>query len=176
MLRRPNDHHRDFRAWLNTSISADDSHDQNRHVMTTLATARRRNTRSLRRSSTGHGSTRLNTQLPCQIVRQSSSVDTGSFIKANCSSAATASTHPLDRLASPPTPHPRHSNLHSACGTAPPISPAVSSLGGFPTPASHARHPSSAAGIRKPLQKATYAAQQRHPYCAPPANRPLLSD
>src|SRR5207302_10236864 len=52
--------------------------------------------------------------------------------------------------------HSRHSNPHSARRTALVSLPAVSSLGGFPTPAAHARAtPPSAAGIRKPSQKQT---------------------
>ena len=49
------------------------------------------------------------------------------------------SISPLDRLASTHTPSPRRSNPHSARGTATPSLIAVSSLGGFPTPALRAR-------------------------------------
>src|SRR5438552_19139342 len=49
------------------------------------------------------------------------------------------SISPLDRLASTHTPSPRRSNPHSARGTATPSLIAVSSLGGFPTPAIRAR-------------------------------------
>src|SRR6266480_3027502 len=50
------------------------------------------------------------------------------------------SISPLDRLASTHTPSPRRSNPHSARGTATPSLIAVSSLGGFPTPALKRRH------------------------------------
>src|SRR6266513_6311942 len=63
------------------------------------------------------------------------------------------SISPLDRLASTHTPSPRRSNPHSARGTATPSLIAVSSLGGFPTPALTARGTVSHwAGIRKPSQ------------------------
>src|SRR5207247_1899854 len=58
--------------------------------------------------------------------------------------------------------HSRHSNPHSARRTALVSLPAVSSLGGFPTPAAHARAtPPSAAGIRKPSQTQTFTARER---------------
>src|SRR5262245_7882879 len=66
-----------------------------------------------------------------------------------------------DRLILNHAQHSRHSNPHSASPTALVSLRAVSSLGGFPTPAAHAPwHRSSAAGIRKPSQEETYALQQ----------------
>jgi hypothetical protein len=56
-------------------------------------------------------------------------------IKATGSSAPTAFTIELDRLAPTQPPHPRRSNPHSARRPATLTLPAVSSLGGFRTPA-----------------------------------------
>jgi hypothetical protein len=58
--------------------------------------------------------------------------------KATSSGAATSSANALDTAASDHTPHPPRSNLHSAAPPHVPL-PAVSTLGGFRTPAARAR-------------------------------------
>jgi hypothetical protein len=62
VLRRPHDRHRDLRARLR-SAHASRKHDQNRHVMMTIATPQYRNARRPCRSSTGHGAARPDRQL-----------------------------------------------------------------------------------------------------------------
>jgi hypothetical protein len=61
----------------------------------------------------------------------------------------------LNRLDPNHTPHPRHSNPHSARRTTHVSLPAVSSLGGLRTPAPCPRRHRHGAGIRKPSQKQT---------------------
>jgi hypothetical protein len=68
-LRRPHDHHRDLRARRNATASANRSADphQNRQLM--ISPRFRRDTRSARRFSSGHGTARPDIQRSHQIAQ-----------------------------------------------------------------------------------------------------------
>ena len=81
----------------------------------------------------------------CINLHRPTQIDT---TKTTSSSAATPSANAFDPVASDHMPHPRRSNPHSARGTDTRTPSAVSSLGGFRTPAAsargtvrHGRHP-----------------------------------
>ena len=97
--------------------------------------------------STGHGRARPGIQQPSQIVHQITAFDATRRSTANL----------LNRLDPNHTPHPRHSNPHSARRTTHVSLPAVSSLGGLRTPAPCPRRHRHGAGIRKPSQRRTIA-------------------
>ena len=80
-LRRPHDHHRDLRAWLNASVSAEssDGSNQDRHLMTTPVLRSRKVVRSLSWFSTGGDGARSNIQPSTQIAQQPSSLDRRGF-------------------------------------------------------------------------------------------------
>ena len=72
----------------------------------------------------------------CINLHRPTQIDT---TKTTSSSAATPSANAFDPVASDHMPHPRRSNPHSARGTDTRTPSAVSSLGGFRTPAASAR-------------------------------------
>src|SRR5262249_27727200 len=75
-LRRPHDHHRDLRAWLNASVSAEssDGSNQDRHLMTTPVLRSRKVVRSLSWFSTGGDGARSNIQPSTPNAQQPSSL------------------------------------------------------------------------------------------------------
>jgi hypothetical protein len=62
VLRWPHDRHRDLRTRLLSAL-ASHQHDQNRHVMMTIAASQYRNARRFFRPSTGHAPARSDQQL-----------------------------------------------------------------------------------------------------------------
>ena len=111
--------------------------------------------RCARRFSTGHGRARSDIQPSPQIVRQLARFDTA---RRSFFGGSTVARLP-DRLDPNPPAHPQRSNPHNAWGPAPRSLSAVSSLGGFRTPALGARGSSThRAGIRNPSQIRTNAA------------------
>ena len=156
MLRRSHDHHRDLRARRNATASADSSNDrdQDRHLMTASQSRKSGSSCSLpldrpRQSSPRYPAT------ASQIVRQLVMFDA---IRRSFISRFAVGTARCDRLDSNQPARPRHSNPHSACGTAS-RSP---NRGFLPWRLSDAgrrirgavRH---AAGIRNPSQQPTFA-------------------
>src|SRR5712691_857069 len=137
LLRWPHDHHRDLRARLSTAASADSSDDRNqdRHLMTMLELPRRKAARVFRRCPTGHDGTRGKSASTPVLAYQSASVDRPSPSNAGRSSLPNSAIVTIDHRRRAPLLRPPRSNPHSArrAATARPI--AVSSLGGFRTPA-----------------------------------------
>jgi hypothetical protein len=90
-------------------------------------------------------------RLSVQIVRQPTALDTThcSFIPLHRRPTCWMGPNPNTDLA------PRHSNPHSACGSGFTFPPAVSSLGGFRTPAQRQAPPFVMAGIRNPSHQRT---------------------
>jgi hypothetical protein len=145
--------------------SADSSNDrhQAQHLMTALQSCK--SAHRPRWLSTDHGSARSGIQLASQIVRQFIMSDAihrpfiSHFTVANL----------LGRLDPDQKSLPRLSNLHSACGTALRSPSAVSSLGGFRTPAAELAVPSLMRPASETLHKTEIAAD----HCSPTA--PLLA-
>ena len=79
------------------------------------ASQSRKSARRARRLSTGHGRARPDIQPSSQIVRQFTAFDA---TRRSFMQPLHRRTSLLDRLDSNHTPHPRHSNPHSACRAA----------------------------------------------------------
>ena len=137
VLRRSHDHHRDLRARLDATPSANRSDDQDRQIMTPLAPRSRKLARSPRWCSTGHAGARPNARLSRQIAQERAPFGTASRSPMSRSAAA-PQANLAHRLVRDRTHHPRQSNPHSARRVTHVSLPAVSSLGGFPTPAARA--------------------------------------
>ena len=99
---------------------------QDRHLMT--ASQSRKSARRARWLSTGHGRARSDIQPSSQIVRQFTALDADPPLMHQ---PLHRRPDLLDRLDSNHTPHPRHSNPHSACRATYVPPPAVSLYGAF---------------------------------------------
>ena len=128
--------------------------DQNRHVMMTIATSQYRNARRSCRSSTGHGAACSDRQFG--PPRKTSSPINAPPLRPQRPAQPLHRRRSIahDRRAATRTPRARHSNPHSARGTAARSPSAVSSPGGFRTPALGVRGTvNHRAGIRNPSQE-----------------------
>ena len=98
------------------------------------------------------------------IVPKSSANLGNSTLSAVHPSAASPLHNSLHRLVSTQPARPRHSNPHSACGSAIPSLSAVSSLGGFRTPAAELAAPA----LKRPASETLHNSGARADIPAPP--------
>ena len=149
MLRRSHDHHRGLRARCNATASADSStrpqsgstpHD--RVTIPQICSSRSLPLDRPRQSALRYPAV-VSNRPTIHCVRRDPPL-----IHAAVSPSASL----LNRLDPIHTPHPRHSNPHSARRATHVPPPAVSSLGGLRTPAPCPRRHRHGAGIRKPSQ------------------------
>ena len=163
MLRRSHDHHRGVRTRCNAAASVYTSNEpnQDRHLMTASQSCKC--APHARWLSIGRGDARP------RVPPSPQSSD-------NLSSSTPPATHPSATSPSPNSWHrldpnqpsrPRHSNPHSACGTADVPLSAVSSLGGFRTPAAEYATPS----LKRPASETLH--KGRH---SPTIIRPLAAN
>src|SRR6516162_5437722 len=98
------------------------------------------------------------------IVPKSSANLGNSTLSAVHPSAASPLHNSLHRLVSTQPARPRHSNPHSACGSAIPSLSAVSSLGGFRTPAAELAAPA----LKRPASETLHNSGARVDILGPP--------
>ena len=151
MLRWSYGHHRKIRARRDAIVLANrPAHrHQDRHLMTAPACQFQSLTHLRRRSSTRRGELRSNIEWPSQITQTSPPLKRAT----RHSSTEPQSTNAPRRLATTRAHHPPRPNPHSPGRTTNVSLPAVSSLGGFRTPAAIPLGSALiTAGIRNPSQ------------------------
>jgi hypothetical protein len=153
MLRRPHDHHRDLPARRDATPSANRSNDQDRYFMTAPVPRCRKCACFVRWFSAGSDRARPNIRLS---VKPHNCPHSSAHPAAHSKPASPPVDTP-DRLILNHAQHSRHSNPHSA-----PRTTLVSLPRGFlpwrfsDAGRPRARHPPSAAGIRKPSQQRSF--------------------
>ena len=155
MLRRSHDHHRDVRARRNATASADSSNQsQSGSTPHDRVTVRK----SIRRCSLPLDRPRQSAPRYPPAVADRRDNLSSSMPPAAHSSAASPSHNSLHRLDPNQPARLRHSNPHSARGTASRSLNAVSFLGGFRTPALRPAAPSPLGRHPKPFTQADHTA------------------
>ena len=174
MLRRSHDHHRGLRARCNATASADSSNDrhQDRHLMTALTIPQICSSRSPaldrpRQSAPRYAIVVANRPTVHRVRRHPPLIRRQPLHRRTTRCTGSNSNQPA---------RPRHSNPHSACGTVLRSLSAVSSLGGFRTPAAEYAAPSLMRPASETLHRSRHPQVRRlYRLCAEPRHGELKS-